>query len=106
MMMKITVPNSMISLNQLALENVTDLYIGDLLSCVMANIDEGNLWLTTQTNMNVLAIAHLHELAGIVFCEGMCPNEEVIQGAIEKNIPLFSYEGSSYHLAMELSCEK
>lgn len=103
--MKITIPERMKAINTVPLGEITDLYIGDLLSCVMANIDEKNLWLTTQTSMNVLAIAHLHDLAGIVFCEGMYPSKEVMMEAESKGIPLFSYDGHSYHLARELTCE-
>lgn len=89
--------------NAAILKQPSTLYIGDLLSCVMANIEEGSLWLTTQTNLNVIAIAHLHELAGIIFVEGMEPNSEVIEKADECGIALFTYPNDSYHLALEIT---
>lgn len=90
-------------INEASLKQPVDLYIGDLLSCVMANIEEGSLWLTTQTNLNVVAIAHLHELAGIIFVENMKPNIEVINKANECGIALYTYPDSSYHLALEIT---
>ena len=80
----------------------TDVYIGDLLSCVMAHIEEGSLWLTTQINMNVIAIGHLHELAGIIFVEGMVPDQTTIEKAEEVGIALYSYAGSAYTLAVQI----
>lgn len=73
-------------INNAPLKVPKDLYIGDLLSCVMANIEEGSLWLTTQTNLNVIAIGHLHELAGIIFVEDMQPEDAVIQN--QRNVKL------------------
>ena len=89
-------------INAIELRKPVDIYIGDLLSCVMANIEPESLWLTTQTNMNVMAIAHLHDLVGIIFVEGMEPEEAIIQKANECDVALFTYPSSSYHLALEL----
>lgn len=90
-------------INSASLKPIKDIYIGDLLSCVMANIKEDSLWLTTQTNMNVIAIGHLHDLAGIIFVENMQPDSATIQKADECEIALYTYPGSAYHLALELS---
>ncbi len=90
-------------INDVALKQPADIYIGDLLSCVMANIEPESLWITTQINMNVMAIAHLHELVGVIFVEGMEPGSELISKANECEVSLFTYPGSAYHLALELS---
>ena len=37
-------------------------YISDLLSDVMGNAMEGNIWITLQTHKNVMAVASLKEL--------------------------------------------
>lgn len=89
-------------MNDIALRKPVDLYIGDLLSCVMANIEPESLWITTQTNMNVIAIAHLHELVGIIFVEGMEPDQTVIAKANECEVTLFTYPGHAYQLALQL----
>lgn len=38
-------------------------YTSDLLSDVMGNAREGNIWITLQTHKNIMAIASLKELA-------------------------------------------
>jgi len=45
---------------------VTGGYTCDLLSDVMGNSKTGNLWITMQTHQNILAVARLKDLAGIV----------------------------------------
>jgi hypothetical protein len=77
-------------------------YIGDLLSNVMAHAQEGDLWLTVQTHQNVVAVAQLLNLGGIVFVEGHLPQEETIVKAKQEQIPLFSTEDSAYDLAGQL----
>ncbi|MEW6599735.1 MAG: serine kinase, partial [Nitrospirota bacterium] len=36
---------------------VTGVYISDLLSDVMGNSKEGNIWITLQTHLNIVAVA-------------------------------------------------
>lgn len=100
--MALTEIQGLTRLNEVDLRIPEDLYIGDLLSCVMANIQEGSLWLTTQINMNVIAIGHLHELAGIIFVEGMQPDEATIQKATECGLSLWCFAGTAYHLAITI----
>ena len=61
-------------------------YTSDLLSDVMGNAREGNIWITLQTHKNIMAIASLKELAAIVlvfrfhlnvsvFCLGTCRSD-------------------------------
>lgn len=81
---------------------ITGCYIGDLLSNVMAHAQEADLWLTVQTHQNVVAVAQLLNLGGVVFVEGHLPQEETIAKAREEKIPLFSTEASAYELAGRL----
>ena len=46
--------------------NVTGGYTSDLLSDVIANSKEGNLWITLQIHQNIIAVARLKDLAGII----------------------------------------
>lgn len=74
-------------------------YIGDLLSNVMANAQDGEIWLTVQTHENVIAIAVLLNLAGVVFLEGHKPKEETIRKADREGVPLFCTGFSAFELA-------
>ena len=83
-------------------QHIQDVYIGDLLSVVMASGQEGMLWLTVQKHLNVIAIAELHDFAGIVFVQNNYPDRQTIQKATDLQIPLFVSQQDAFHLAKEL----
>ena len=83
-------------------QDIQDVYIGDLLSVVMASGREGMLWLTVQKHLNVIAIAELHDFAGIVFVQNNYPDRQTIQKATDLQIPLFVSQQDAFHLAKEL----
>ena len=58
-------------------QEIKDVYIGDLLSVVMAHGKEGTLWLTVQKHLNVVAVAQLLDFAGIVFVQGSYPDDRL-----------------------------
>lgn len=90
------------SLNVIYDQHVDGVYIGDLLSFVMANGEEHCLWLTVQRHMNVIAVAQLNDFSGIVFVQGVVPEADVIQKANELHISLFTTSLTSYQLAGQL----
>ena len=49
---------------------VTGGYVSDLLSDVIANSRQGDLWVTLQIHLNIVAVASLKEIAGIVIVGG------------------------------------
>jgi serine kinase of HPr protein (carbohydrate metabolism regulator) len=63
-------------------------YTSDLLSDVIANSKGGNLWITLQTHQNIIAVAKLKDLAGIIIINNRKPDEETLQKAKEENVPL------------------
>ena len=69
---------------------ITGGYASDLLSDVIANSQEGNLWVTLQIHKNVLAVASLKELAGIILVNGREPDKETLQKAVEEKIPVLT----------------
>ena len=60
---------------------ITGAYAGDLLSWVMGRADEGCVWATIMTNVNVVAVATLVGTAAAVVCEGCEIPEEVFVAA-------------------------
>ena len=82
-------------------------YASDLLSDVMANSKPGFLWITLQVHQNIVAVAALKELAGIILVNGRVPDEETIRKAGEENIviatsslPAFELIGRIYELGI------
>ena len=77
-------------------------YCGDLLSDVMGNAPSNSLWLTVQSHQNILAVAVLRELAGIILVNSVVPDEETKQKAKDENIPILCSPLPAYQLAGEL----
>ncbi len=67
---------------------VTGGYASDLLSDVLANSQEGNIWVTLQTHQNIVAIASIKELAVIALVNNRQPTEETISKAEEEDMPI------------------
>lgn len=78
---------------------VSDCYIGDLLSLAMAKVEQDSVWITIQTNINVVAVASLKDAACVVIADGYLPDENVIKKAEEEGVILLSQEASAYELA-------
>lgn len=74
-------------------------YCGDLLSDVMANSRSGDLWLTIQSHQNILAVAVLKEIAGIVLVNGRRPDDDTKARAEQEGIPILLSPISAYELA-------
>jgi predicted transcriptional regulator len=88
-------------------EEVTGGYASDLLSDVIAHSRKGNIWVTIQTHPNVVAVATMKELAGIILTGGREPDSDTLQKAEEEGIPillspLFTFElvGRLYQLGI------
>lgn len=81
------------------LENeVTGGYVSDLLSDVMGHAVEGNVWITLQNHLNVVAIASLKDLACVILVKGIEPSLEVLSKAKEENIPILGSSENTFNL--------
>lgn len=69
---------------------VTGGYAGDLLSCAMAGARQGNVWVTLQGHLNIVAIASLDELAGIIVTENKPVAQDTLAKAEEEGIPILA----------------
>ena len=76
--------------------------VSDILSDVMAKAGQGCLWVTGQTNVNVVAIAFFKGLAGVVLADRLQLNGEALAKAKEKEIPVLSSEWTAFQIAGEL----
>ena len=81
---------------------VTGGYTSDLLSDVIANSKEGNLWITLQIHQNIIAVAKLKDLAGIIIVNKREPDEDTIGKAKEENVPLFCSEEFAFEISGKL----
>lgn len=76
--------------------NVTGGYTSDLLSCAMAGARAGNLWVTLQGHLNIVAVAELNELAGVIVTEGKPVSPEALAKADDEGIPILTTPLTSF----------
>jgi len=74
-------------------------YVGDLLSDVMANSKEGDIWITRQVHPNIVAVASLKEHAGIVLVQGGAAMSETLDKAAKEGIPIMESELAGFEIA-------
>jgi len=86
-------------------KNISGGYVSDMLSDVMANSKQGNIWITLQTHPNIVAVALLKNLAGIIIVSNRQPEEETLKKAVSEKIailttsmPAFEIAGKIYQL--------
>ncbi len=77
---------------------VTGGYASDLLSDVIAHGKKGNIWVTMQIHPNVVAVATLKELAGIIIVNGRLPEKEAVRKAQEEDIALMVTDLPSFEI--------
>jgi predicted transcriptional regulator len=81
---------------------VTGGYATDLLSCAMAGAHKGNVWVTLQGHLNVVAIASLAELAGIIVTENKPIAPETLAKADEERIPILATPMTTFEVVGRL----
>ena len=78
-------------------------YIGDLLSWVMGRAEHDNVWITIMSNINIVAVASLADVACIVLAEGVTLEENVRATAEQKGVNVYTSEKTAYELAAALA---
>jgi len=74
-------------------------YCGDLLSWVMGNAEENNIWITIMSNINVAAVAEMTDISCIILCESVVPDKNLEEKAKADGLNLFSTDLSAYECA-------
>ena len=77
-------------------------YVSDLLSDVMGFAREGEVWITLQSHVNVVAIASLKELAAIILVKDIKPDKAVLEKAKEEGIPVLGTGEETFVLSGKL----
>ncbi len=77
---------------------VTGGYAGDLLSWVMGRATSGDAWVTIMSNINVIAVAQLTDVACVILAEGVEPGDDLVSAAKTRGVNLFSSEEAAFDL--------
>ena len=82
---------------------ISGAYIGDLLSWVMGRAKADNAWITIMSNINIIAVASLADVACIILSEGVTVDSDIIETAKQKEINILSSALPSYETAVKVS---
>lgn len=77
-------------------------YCSDLLSDVMANAEEGDVWITLHTHLNIVAVGMLSKVAAVVITGGRVPERSVIDRAAQEGLPILCTHLSTFEAAGRL----
>lgn len=74
-------------------------YTSDLLSDVMGNVQEGMVWITLQTHVNVMAIASLREVAAVIMVKGLVPEANTIEHSNKEGLPILGTSEGTFEIS-------
>jgi len=77
-------------------------YASDLLSDVIGHARKDDVWVTMQVHPNIVAVAVLKELAGIVLVGGRVPAAETLAQAEREKVPVLGTRLGAFELAGRL----
>ena len=73
--------------------------VSDLLSDVLANSNEGALWVTHQSHPNVVAVASVRGLAGVIITGNKDIEPETLKKAEDEGVNVLLSEASTFEIA-------
>ena len=78
-------------------------YAGDLLSRAMSHVEAENLWITIMSNVNVVAVSTLADVASVILAEGVTLDDEVLEVERTKGVNVISTDLSAYEAALAVA---
>lgn len=78
---------------------INGIYIGDLLSWVMGRAKADDAWITIMSNINIVAVASLADVACVILAEGVSVDLSVAETAKAKGVNILSCTKPAYETA-------
>lgn len=82
---------------------ISGCYMGDLLSWVMGRAEADCAWLTIMSNVNIIAVASLADVACIILTENVGLDSEVAETALAKGVNVLTSPLASYETAVAIA---
>jgi len=82
---------------------VESCYISDLLSRVLGGCESGDIWITVQSSLNMVAVAVMTDASCVILPEGLTAPDNVVEKANEEGLTIFSSEETAYSLAIKIA---
>ncbi|MBR6788338.1 MAG: hypothetical protein IKM44_00830 [Clostridia bacterium] len=76
-------------------------YAGDFLSNVMGKAPTDCCWFTVMANVNVVAVATLADVSLVVICEGVEPDDSLVQKAKVQGVNIVSVKEDVYNAVIK-----
>lgn len=83
-------------------KEVCGCYVSDLLSDVLANSKEGEIWVTHQSHPNVIAVASVRGLAGVVITGNRGIDADTLSKAEAEQVTILKSNRSTFEIAGEV----
>jgi serine kinase of HPr protein (carbohydrate metabolism regulator) len=80
-------------------------YTGDLLSWVMSHASKGDVWVTVQIHVNIIAVAVLLEMAAIIVPENIPVEDSTLEKANQEGIAILQSGESAFNLCALIKAE-
>ena len=78
-------------------------YASDMLSDVLAHSRKGDLWVTLQTHINIIPVASMKELSGIIIVNGRVPDRDTLMKAEEEKVPVMVTDRNAFQVVGQLT---
>ena len=82
---------------------VESCYISDLLSRVLGGCQSGDVWITVQSSLNMVAVAVMTDASCVILPERLTAPDNVVEKANEEGLTIFTSDESAYSLAVKFS---
>ena len=88
--------------NDLLDRDITYGYVSDMLSDVIAHAEEGSIWVTLQTHLNIIPVASMKAISGIIIVNDRQPDEETLKKAEEEKVPILGTDMKAFQVVGKL----
>ncbi len=78
-------------------------YSGDLLSDVIANVEEDSILITIQAHKNTIAVCSLSSMPAIIVCNGRTCPDDMIKAAAENDISIFTTLDTQFKASVKIA---
>lgn len=77
-------------------------YVSDMLSDVLTNASQDDVWVTVQRHLNIIAIAGMKEIAAIIIVNDRQPDEETLSQANTEKLPVLGTDMKAFEVVGKL----
>jgi len=84
-------------------KDIASCYISDLLSRVLGGAEPGDIWITVQSSLNMVAVAMMTDVSCVILPESLTAPENVVEKASEEGLTIFSSKEKAYPLAIKIA---